>query len=138
MFGFISGGPAYPGTRGSVTTFNLKVDSLLQPWAQEKMRKNWLCLGLGGWRPHNQNRKREYDESDNPLFTKCAPIGLMKAYTFGGPFQIVYASKKRDINVLAVARLDATYLDGWPKAYPGSATVDGGVNRPLGGKYSRY
>jgi hypothetical protein len=90
----ISGGPAYPGTRGSVTTFNLKIDSLLQPWAQERCAKIGCTQGWAAGGSEATRTGREYDESDSPILAKCAPVGLMKSYTFNGPFQIVYASKK--------------------------------------------
>ncbi len=82
-------GPAYPGTRGSVTTFNTKIDGLLQPWAQELCKK----IGCAGGRnPGGRVTTGEvFDESVDPVITKCAPNGLMRSF-FTGPFEIIQTS----------------------------------------------
>ena len=81
----LKSGPALPGTRGGITIFNIRTRALLQPWAEEKCK----VLGCGqGVNVAGVPTGREYDETADPVISRCAAEGFPRAL-LGGPFEII-------------------------------------------------
>ena len=81
----LKAGPALPGTRGGITIFNIRTRSLLQPWAEEKCK----VIGCGqGVNVAGVPTGRQYDETAEPVFSRCAPKGFPRSL-LGGPFEII-------------------------------------------------
>jgi len=81
----LKAGPALPGTRGGITIFNIQTRSLLQPWAEDRCKE----IGCGeGVNVAGVPTGQQYDETAEPVFSRCAPVGFPRSL-LSSPFEII-------------------------------------------------